>query len=249
MQVLVVFLLGLAIGSFLNVLIDRLPQDEDVVHGRSHCDYCKKTLRWFELIPLLSFIIQGGKCRRCHKRLSFQYPLIEAVTGLMYVLVFRQLSADIPQLIGALAFASAFLVLFVTDVKEQIIPDSMLVLSLIGLGPYLFMLPYPELVQHAEAAVLSVLGFYLLYRITKRKGMGFGDVKLVGVMGLLLGYPGIVIALYVAFLTGALCGVILMIGKRAGMKSKIAFGPFLVLGTIVALVWSQHIVAWWMRML
>lgn len=229
------FLFGLSIGSFLNVLIDRLPKGENVIGGRSKCDYCHKTLRWFELIPLLSYILQGGRCRRCHKHLSLQYPFVECVTGLVFM--------SMPSSSSPLWFViiSSMIVIVVADFKYQIIPDSMLIVLLAAFFGLRFPMPFYNLCVFISVGLLSGLFFYLLWVVTKGKGMGFGDVKLATVLGIILGFPSIVVALYVAFLTGAFYGVILMITRYAGMKSKVAFGPFLLLGGIIAYFFSNTV--------
>ncbi len=250
MHAFLVGIAGLCMGSFLNVLIDRLPKGEDVVYGRSHCDHCKKILRWYELIPLLSFAFQRGRCARCHKRLSWQYPLMEVATAVLYTLIYMAAlpmadARGVIEFVGALVVSSAFLVIFMVDVKTYFIPDSMLVVGLVGYLPRFISLSPADKLMHLEVGVLSGLFFYLLYRITRRRGMGFGDVKLAGIIGLMLAYPGVIIALYVAFLTGAMYGVILMILRLAGMRSRVAFGPFLIFGIAVTLLWGQMILGWW----
>lgn len=226
MTVVLYFLLGLCVGSFLNVLADRLPREENVLIGRSHCDFCKRTLRWFELIPVISYILQLGRCRRCHKKLSLQYPVVELVAGTGFVLLPYQYW---------LIFSS-LLVIFIADLKYEIIPDSMVVVGVIGSAiTGLHLLP----------GLVSFAFIYLLWALTRGRGMGFGDVKFAGLMGLFLGYPNIVIAFYIAFLTGAVVGVILVLRGKKGWKSHIAFGPFLVAGTWLAFVWGSAIFNWW----
>lgn len=232
MAAFIVFLLGLCAGSFLNVLSDRLPRGESIWWGRSHCDHCKKSLRWFELIPVVSYILQRGRCLRCHKPLSIQYPLVELVTALGFVSLY-------PHYANWIVF-SALLVIFISDLKYQIIPDSMVAVGVIGAvltGPHL--LP----------ALGSFAFIYILWALTRGRGMGFGDVKFAGLMGLFLGFPAVIVAFYVAFLTGAVLGVILIIAGKKGWKSHIAFGPFLVAGTWIAFVWGAPIVNWWRGML
>lgn len=228
------FLLGLCVGSFLSVLADRLPKEEDVLWTRSHCDHCHKTLAWFELIPLVSFFVQQGKCRRCDTKLSLQYPLVEIVTAVGFLFLYNT-----PLMLGIFC---VFLVIFISDLKYQIIPDSMtlilLVLSAIYSGLAL---------ANIASGLSSALFFYLLWLVTKGRGMGFGDVKLAGVLGLMLGFPRIVFALYGAFLTGAAVGVILIFSKQKSLKSKIAFGPFLILGTIVSIVFESQLTQLWQR--
>ena len=235
-----IFLAGLAVGSFLNVLIDRLPKGENIVWGRSRCDYCKKTLRWYELVPIASWVFQGGRCRRCHRRLRLQYPLVEFATGVAYVGTYVAVSGFGARFFAWLVIVSAGIVITVTDFRHRIIPDSMLVVS--GVAAIFLQSAHRS---HIPMVLISGAGaaafFYLLYKLTRGKGMGFGDVKLAGVLGVLLGYPWIIIGVYAAFLTGATYGVILMILGEAGMKSRVAFGPFLLLGGIISLVWGMPI--------
>ena len=252
MMELIVLLLGLAIGSFLNVLIDRLPRGENVITGRSICDHCKKTLRWHELVPLLSFILQRGECRRCRKRLSWQYPLIELITGVGFVLLFQSQAFDSRQdlaMWGALFIFCSLLVIFVSDFKEQIIPDSMVVMVIIGV----LLQGQAFDTRQGLALWLSALGassfFLLLWLITRGRGMGLGDVKFAFFMGLLLGFPNIIVACYLAFLTGAVAGVILILLRKKNLKQHIAFGPFLVLGTVIALFYGDRLIAWWRTLL
>lgn len=243
MEIIIIFILGLCVGSFLNVLADRLPREESVFWGRSHCDWCKKPLRWFELIPVISFLIQRGRCRRCHKPLSIQYPLVEIVTGLGFAYLY-------PNPVNIIIF-STFLVLFISDLKFQILPDSMIVVGSIAALGSLLLYPAsrPLLVTNVLTAVGSFAFLYILWAVTRGRGMGFGDVKLAFFMGLFLGYPMIIIAFYTAFLTGAAVGVILILGRKKSWRSKIAFGPFLILGTAVGFLWGHHILALWQKMM
>ncbi|MBI2404704.1 prepilin peptidase [Candidatus Gottesmanbacteria bacterium] len=245
MQSFFAFFLGMSVGSFLNVLIDRLPKGESVLVGRSHCDWCKKNLRWDELIPLFSWIIQAGRCRRCHKRLSIQYPLIELTSGILFIIGFQQ-----TQIIPFLFVSCSLLVIFVADLKYQIIPDSMVVVGVLGaLIGFIGQIRPIGLLPYLASAAGAAGFFLLLWLVTRGRGMGFGDVKLAFFLGLLLGFPGIVIALYAAFLTGALVGVILILLRKKTIKGSVAFGPFLIIGAIVATLWTDQIRHFWVAVL
>lgn len=243
MVIVFIFLVGLCVGSFLNVLIDRLPKGQNVLMGRSHCDFCKKILRWYELIPLLSFVLQAGRCRRCHQKLSLQYPLVELVTGIGFVFFWRALDYPLLTQLSYIVIFSSLLIIFITDLKYQIIPDSMVVAGAMGgLG----VIGGIGNIGENTLVGLGAAGFFLLlWGITKRSGMGLGDVKLVFVLGFLLGFPSIIIALYVAFLTGAMVGVILILKGKKSLKAKVPFGPFLIIGFIVAAQWTQQILHLW----
>ena len=253
MVVLILFLFGLVIGSFLNVLIDRAPLSESILWGRSHCDYCKKPLRWFELLPVVSYVVQKGMCRRCHKKLRVQYPIVELTNAVFYGAIAWSLGpittlADIGMLLAILLFTSSSLAIVVADFLYQLIPDGSIVMLIVASLIRITVSP-ASAVTHIGSAVGAFGVLYFLWWVTRGKGMGFGDVKLAGALGLFFGFPDIVLSFYIAFLTGAIVGVILMLGKRAGMKTKIAFGPFLIFGAIVTLVFSQPIYTLWFSLI
>lgn len=240
----IVFLFGLIFGSFANVLVDR-GDDISVLTDRSHCDFCKKKLSWYELIPIFSFVFQRGRCKTCKKKLSIQYPLVELIMGLVFVLVFSLLHlTSYVYLLFSLLLTFSFVVLFIADLKYFILPDSMIVLSIFCIVSIFLLSPINPLPYLLTA--LGAGGFFLvLWLVTKGKGMGFGDVKLAFVMGILLGFPKIIIALYIAFLTGALYGVILILGKKKSLKSAVAFGPFLILGLLLSALFGEKIIYIW----
>ncbi len=243
---IIIFIFGCAIGSFLNVLIDRLPVGQDVVHGRSHCDYCKRTLVWYELIPFVSWVIQGGKSRCCRKPISLQYPLIELVTGVGFMLLYAAHTSPLFFLSSLILFCS-FLVIFVVDLKTEFIPIEMLYVAGVGIVLRLFLtVPLLHLVSFALLpACIGASFFYLLWFFSRGKAMGDGDILLAFLIGLVCGYPNLIIAFYTAFLTGAIVGVILILGRMRKLKSHIPFGPFLIFGMGTALLWSEPILRIW----
>ncbi len=247
MELIFVFCLGLLVGSFLNVCAERLPEGESVLWGRSHCDFCKKTLRWYELIPLVSYILQRGRCLRCRKKLSLQYPIMELVTGAGFVALFHYTSGPLLSFIALAGLFSVLLVIFVADLKYQIIPDSMVWAGITFSVMYIYTSgQWPIFIaNYLFSAIISTLAFWALWAITRGRGMGLGDVKFAFVMGLFLGYPGVIVAFYIAFLTGAIVGVILMITGKKKWKSKIAFGPFLILGMSIVWVWKDYFLTIW----
>lgn len=249
MESVVLFILGVCIGSFLNVLIDRLPAGEDIFTDRSHCDWCKKTLRWYELVPVLSYVFQAGKCRRCRHTLSIRYPLVELLTGVVFAYFWILILPDIRSYIYAVMMASVFIVLFFADLHYQILPDSMILVGITS--TLLYGLGFPDwqkmIFPNAGSGLIAALLFFILWYLTRGKGLGFGDVKLVFLLGLFLGYPGTIIALYIAFLTGAGVGVILMLAREKTLKSKIAFGPFLIAGAVGSWLFSTQLFELWHR--
>lgn len=243
MIVAFVFIFGLAVGSFLNVLIDRLPNDKSIL-GRSHCDYCRKTLQPQDLIPIVSYMILKGRCRFCKKSLSLQYPLIELLTGVLFVLTWMVLAdRGIVERIYTIAIVAVFIAMFFSDIKYQILPDeeqvALLTISLLF-----------SIVNGASSTVLierfvfsfaAMVPLLLLYLVTKGKGMGFGDVKLSFVLGFLFGLKGALIILYIAFITGGIFGTVALLTKLHRLKSKIAFGPFLIIGVFIYLFFGAYL--------
>lgn len=247
---LFVFVFGAAIGSFLNVLSDRLPNDESIL-GRSHCEKCKHELAWYDLFPLLSFLFLKGKCRYCKTKLSFYYPGVEVATGLMFVLTWNFMPTLIPvdsdltfYLSKALAFVvvTALLVIFFADLKYQIIPDSMHVVLLIcGVIIHLIRVEsnYGQFLSIIIHGLIVMLPILLLFLVTRGRGMGFGDVKLAFVIGVLFGIKLGFIMLYLSFIFGSLVGGYLILTRKKKFKSKIAFGPFIVLAMFAGLFFRE----------
>ncbi|PJB87841.1 hypothetical protein CO083_04860 [Candidatus Roizmanbacteria bacterium CG_4_9_14_0_8_um_filter_34_12] len=274
-----IFILGAAIGSFLNVLIDRWLNDQPIT-GRSCCDHCKKQLKSLDLIPIFSFLFLSGRSRCCNKKLSWQYPLVEMVTGVLFVLVviaspaLRDVAISLPigqsiltgllpfdyatssvvslrvnllAMILMLATVSCLIVIFFADVKYQIIPDQIqILLFLFSIFYFLFSSNWSiqSLIIRLLSGVVVMLPILLIYLISRGRGMGFGDVKLAFNMGILLGIKGGLLALYFAFIIGGIFGAYLLLSKKKKLKSKIAFGPFLVLGTIILLFFNPIIIFW-----
>ncbi len=249
MELLIIYffilIMGLFFGSFLNVIIDRLPRGESFISGRSHCESCGHTLSSRDLIPILSFVLLKGRCRYCRTSLSLQYLTLEVLTATTFLLTFVMLPGVSPfTLIYHFIIASILILIFFIDLKHGIIPFAIIIPGIVIVGVYLALTAIPSVILiHFVSALASALFFLLLFLGTKGRGMGFGDVVYAFFMGLVLGFPNIVLGLYIAFLTGAGISLILIILKRKRLKnSTIPFGPFLVLGTFVAILWGNTII-------
>lgn len=234
------FIVGLFIGSFLGVLIERLPKGKSIL-GRSHCDHCKRNLSSLDLIPIISFLNLSGKCRYCKKPLSFFYPSIEIITGLIFVFSYLALQGEALQITYYLIISSGLIVIFFADLKYGIIPDK--VLLLLALSSFIYLIfTHTNFTNHFSSATLSFIFFALLFVITKGRGMGLGDVKFAAVLGFILGFPGFILGLYLAFLTGAIASIILILwGKKKLQGDTIPFGPHMVLGFFLTLYYSNQI--------
>lgn len=241
----VIFIAGCCVGSFLNVLIYRIPADLSI-SGRSFCPKCKKKISWRENIPLVSFFLLHKRCKNCHSPISWQYPIVELITGILFVLTvflisnnstIEQFNNLIP-IIYYLFIVSCLVVIFFTDLKYGIIPDKITYPAIII--SFIFLISqYPNiLISNLLSGVAASLFLLMLHLITRGRGMGFGDVKLALLMGIFLGSPGILISLYASFLTGAVVSLILILAGLKRFGQTIPFGPFLVLGTLIALLIS-----------
>lgn len=251
---LFVFIFGLCFGSFLNAVIYRLENKESLL-TRSHCPYCQRSLGAKDLIPVLSFLFLRGKCRYCQKAISPQYPLVELTAAILFVLIsyWSLVICHLPFLftIYYLLITSALMVIFVFDLKHYLIPDE-IVYSAIGfILVFNFWLLFnghliPQRFLIYLFSGLAAAGFFLLIvLISKGKWMGGGDVKLAFLMGLFLGFPQIVVALFLAFLSGAVIGVSLILLDKKTIKSEMPFGPFLIFATFLAFFWGQLMVNWY----
>ncbi|MFH0943155.1 MAG: prepilin peptidase [Candidatus Beckwithbacteria bacterium] len=258
MTYLILFVLGLAVGSFLNVMVYRIKKGESFITGRSHCDQCQAKIGWYDNIPLLSFLILKGRCRKCQRKIPVEYPLTELLIGIEFVWVYWLLSVNfnffnswegfysLALLIYWLILFSGSIGIIIFDLKYMLIPDEILY-PLIGLA--LLRLPFSGQWQVIWTALGSFIFIYSLYLLTKKKGMGFGDIKLAVLLGLVLGWPKILVAYLIAFLTGAVVGVILIIRGKKKLKDRIAFGPFLLLAMLAAKLWGETIWQWYLKVL
>ena len=230
------FLFGLGVGSFLNVVIWRLNYGYSPIKGRSFCPKCRHKLAWFDTIPLLSFVFLRGRCRYCQQKISWQYPLVELATAFLTVVTFSRFFSDLRVTCYVLLVTFSLIVIFVSDLRYYIIPDEV-VYPLLAISLLFF--PKNILIGLAAAGL-----FLLLVLLTRQKGMGQGDVKLAGLMGLILGWPKIMIALYLAFLTGAFIGVILIVLGKKRFGQIIPFGPFLTGAAYLTLLYGDQIKTW-----
>jgi prepilin signal peptidase PulO-like enzyme (type II secretory pathway) len=241
MEYFFIFIFGTFIGSFLTVVIDRLPQKQSIIWDRSHCDHCRRKLAWFELVPVASYFLIGGKCRTCHTPLSVWYPIIETITGALFVLIIMSIGFTNPVMIIYFFFIVAVLIaIFFTDLKYGIIPfPIVLFASVITLLYQIVFVPF-VLVGSLLSAFGIFLFFLALFLGTKGRGIGFGDVCYVVLMGLLLGFPKIILGFYLSFVIGALVSLLLIALKKKRFKgSTIPFGPFLTLGTLISFLWGD----------
>ena len=231
-------------GSFLNAVIYRLDSGESIVKSRSHCPKCGHVLAWYELVPIFSFVIQGGKCRECKSNISWQYPLVELATAILFVLV---LYHNLP-LLYTLTISSLLIVIFVYDLKHYIIPDKIIYPAILVSGIFVWQHTTYNIQYTIYAAIGASVFFAAMFFASRGKWMGFGDVKLAFFMGLFLGWPDILVGLFAAFMLGGIIGMGLIVCGKKTMKSQVPFGPFLVTGTFIAMFLGNKIMEWYLSL-
>lgn len=290
-ELILIFLLGLAVGSFLNVVIFRWEKGNFL--GRSHCPKCGHILKWYELVPVLSFIIQRGKCRKCRMPISWQYPLVELSTGVLFALIFSKFASWPAFIVVFRQFDFYYFGIYLTllfwffalsvlicasvfDFREYIIPNKIVfwgaiisffhaiavnffantVYFLYPKNGFNFLYPYAEIFNRLSGSIFYYLigavlasGFlWIIYLLTRGKGIGFGDVKFGIFLGLAFGWPDILMVLILAFIIGAVWGLLLVIMGRKKMKGMLPFGPFLSFGAILTILIGGMIIKWYFGM-
>lgn len=234
------FLLGTIIGSFANVCIYRLPWRRSLIFPASHCPHCQQSIRPWHNIPILSYLLLGGRCAYCKINISWRYPLVELLCGLLYLFLYKQFGISI---VGVVLTALATTLLIVTfiDLDHQIIPDVITVPGIVaGLFASLFLTPIG--VFNALIGTFLGGGLFFLVAVLSRGGMGGGDIKLIAMIGAFLGWQAVLVTIFLSALLGAGVGLCLIILKKKGRKDPVPFGPFLAIGAIMAMVWGTDLI-------
>ncbi len=239
-----VFLYGIIIGSFLNVCIYRLPLQENIVTTRSHCMKCGYQLRWYDLVPLFSYLLLGGRCRKCKEKISVQYPLIEALNGFFYVLIVAVCGVSIESLLYCL-LVSALIVLSVIDFRTYEIPVG-INYFIAALGVVRVATDYTNWLQYL-IGMICVSGFLLvLYWLTNGHGIGGGDIKLMAASGLLLGWQMNLLAFVLGCIIGSVIHVLRMRFSKA--ENVLALGPYLAAGIVISALWGADLIEWYLSL-
>lgn len=253
-----IFFFGASLGSFLNVVVGRLHSGEPIIHGHSHCMRCKKTLAWYELLPIVSFIIQKGKCRTCGKKISWQYILVEITTGFAVVLAWAVLLDQENQnwtWYGSgfmwLYFIGVLIVVFLYDLKYFLIPDIVIypTIAVTLLWDTALLFDKQPFWNYLMSAIIPASFFLSLIIVSRGRWMGMGDVKLAFLLGLFLGFPKILLALFLAFTLGSFVGLGLIIFKKYTLKTPIPFGTFLTFASFITLLYGDFIIQWYLEVI
>ncbi len=254
---LITFILGSVIGSFLNVCIYRMPRKLSLVFPSSRCPDCGVPIKPYDNIPILSYLFLGGKCRVCKSGISFRYPLVELLNAAFYVMVLWRFGLGWDTVFYFI-FCSAFIVITFIDVDFQIIPDRITLPGIpLGLLAGSFLLPDPfmryELLGIKSSFIGAAAGFGLYaliatagYRIFKKEAMGGGDIKMMAMVGGVLGWKGVILTTFLGSLTGSIIGILSLLVRGREKGSLIPFGPFLALGSLITLFYGQEILTWYL---
>ncbi len=246
------FIFGLCIGSFLNVCIYRIPASESISHPRSRCTNCNELIPFYDNIPVLSYLLLRGKCRFCREPISLRYPIIELLTGLFALTTFLKYGLSLEALIY-FVFIAALLVITFVDIDHQIIPD---IISLPGI-PIFFLAGFGlSQINWLDSLIGILVGGGSLFLvawvyslITKEEGMGGGDIKLLAMIGAVIGWKGVLFTIFVASAVGTLAGILVMLKSRKRMRLKIPFGPFLAIGGIAYIFFGPQLIRWYFQLL
>ena len=247
-----VFVFGICIGSFLNVCIYRLPESKSIVQPRSMCPSCGTLIRFYDNIPIFSYMALRGKCRHCEAHISFRYPVVEFISGLFAVGVFLKYGMGLETLIYYTFIATLLVITFI-DIDHQIIPD---VITLPGIPIFFvasFALPEITLVESILGILIGggslFLVAWLYHLLTRKEGMGGGDIKLLAMMGAIVGWKGVLFTIFVASAIGTLAGMLIIIKSGKTMKLAVPFGPFLAIGGIAYILIGPQLIAWYFNLL
>ncbi|MCC6488357.1 MAG: prepilin peptidase [Candidatus Hydrogenedentes bacterium] len=262
------FVIGAMVGSFLNVCVYRIPAGLSIVKPRSRCPKCEQMIAWYDNIPMVSWLLLGAKCRNCKAPISWQYPLVEAITAFLFLAVYWQYELTLATPVYMLLAAALVLVTFV-DLTDWTIPNEVTFPGMpLGIAFSLVAMFYPDsglvVLGRFEPVFNALLGLFagggVLYALDKatlillkKRGMGFGDVKLLAMLGAFFGYPGVVLIIMIASLIGSIIGIAFIVANRSKSEEHgghyLPFGPYLALGGLVVMLFGQGIYDWYMAYL
>jgi leader peptidase (prepilin peptidase) / N-methyltransferase len=240
-----IFIFGLILGSFLNVIIVRLPQDKSVVRPGSHCPGCNQAVRWYDNVPVLSFLILKGKCRNCKAAISWRYPMVEFLTALSFLAAYLHSGLGLELLFRDLPFIWILIGVTFIDLEHRIIPDQ---LSIGGLMLGVLTGGFDTQLSYSEVLIGAAVGFSVFFffawayeRFSGKSGLGGGDIKLLAMMGAFLGWQGVFFVVFASSVLGSVIGIAwaLSVGRKNILKAAIPYGPFLVLGALVYLFFGE----------
>ena len=249
MELVLIFILGIVIGSFLNVCIYRIPMEKSIAFPPSHCTNCKHSLKPLDLIPILSYICLGGKCKYCNEKISVRYPIIELINGILYLLVYLKFGLTLVALKYCI-LVSILIVIGMIDYDTQFVFTSTTIFGGIIAGIFIIIQAALYNTGIIDLFLGGVIGFAIIGLIVfLTKGMGEGDIEIAAVCGLFLGVKGILLGLFLAVILGGIVGIIILLLKLKKAKEKIAFGPCIAIGSLISMLWGVEILKFYFTLL
>lgn len=245
---LIIFIFGIFIGSFLNVCIYRIPKGESIAYPPSHCPACSYGIKFYDLIPIFSYLFLRGKCRSCGEKISIRYPLIETLTGIIYVLCYLKFGIGI-ELLKSVLLSSILIITAFIDLEYNIIPLKLMIFGAIS-GIILNIIGYEfngYLLDYLYGFLLG--GGVIAAIVILTKGMGGGDIQLMALIGMYLGFRYTVLTLILSFIIGACAGIILIVLKKKSRRDYIPFGPWISTAALLSLLWGEYIIRWYISLL
>lgn len=245
---ILIFILGIIIGSFLNVCIYRIPKGESIAFPASHCTYCSHQLAWYDLVPIFSYLSIRGKCRYCGGAISPQYPIVELLNGIIYLLLFLYFGLPIDFVFYAFIISILIIISFI-DYYHQIIPDELvlliLVFTIIHKAAMYFVCKTPLSFLDSLSSFIGAGLLFFIIALVSNGGMGGGDIKLIAVLGFILGLKKTLLNILLSFTIGAVFSIFLLLSGKKGRKDAIPFGPFINISFIITLLFGNKIINWY----
>ncbi|MBZ2173730.1 prepilin peptidase [Schnuerera sp. xch1] len=247
---ILIFLIGIIIGYFLNVCIYRILKNESIVFPGFHCSNCSTPLNWYDLVPIISFLSLRRKCIYCGMKISLRYPFAEILNGIIFLALYYKFGFSTDFIFYSILF-SIFILITLIDINYHIIPNMLIYIILLESISYCFIKYFLHngqlnLLGNLGGLVLSGIIFLIIF-IVSNGGMGGGDVKLIAVLGFILGMPKIILGIFLSFLLGGIISVLLLVLKIKERKDAIPFGPFIILAFVITLFWGDKIMKWYLK--
>ncbi|NLM43588.1 MAG: prepilin peptidase [Clostridiales bacterium] len=247
---ILIFLLGMIIGSFLNICIYRIPKIESIVFPESHCIHCSTPLKCYNLTSVLKFLFLKGKCRFCEGKIIPQFPIVECLNGLIYLILFYYFELSL-EFIYYSSIISILIMISVIDYYHQIIPDFLLFLIIIITVSYTLINYF--IIRKSILLIDSIIGFFaagfffILIALISNGGMGGGDIKLISILGFILGLKKIVLNIVLSFIIGAIVSIFLLLSRKKSRKDPIPFGPFINISFIISILWGEPLIQFYIN--
>lgn len=249
MYLIFVLTLGLIVGSFLNVCIHRIPREESIAYPPSNCNSCGYNLKAVDLIPVISYLFLGGECRVCKEKISLRYPIIEIINSIIYGVIFLKFGFTLNFFKYCILCSLLLVIGMIDNDTKEVYSSTTIFGAVIGIT-FIVIDYWFNGIKIGNFIIGGIIGFLVIYFIViLTRGMGEGDADIAGICGLFLGWQGIILTLFLAFVTGGIRGIYILITKKGDKKTEMAFGPYIALGALITIIFGQWIIRWYYEFL